>query len=65
MLRCLVCSLDAVVRGLAVDASTGKIYFTTKAVVEVINPDGSQMKTLIEHSNETKTYDVAVDVASR
>ena len=65
MLRFLLCSLDAVVRGLAVDASTGKIYFTTEAVVEVINLDGSERKKLIEHSNETRTYDVAVDVPSR
>ena len=61
----LLCSLDEAVRRLAVDASAGKLYFTTKSVVEVINLDGSDRKTLITHAKGVMTYEVAVRVSER
>ena len=57
--------LNAVVRGLTVDTETGKIYFTHKAVVEMMNPDGSERTRVIEHSVDVRTYGIAVDIADR
>ena len=56
----ILCSLDEEVRRLTVDASAGKLYFTTKSVVEVINLDGSDRKTLIKYAKDVRTYDVYV-----
>ncbi|KAI0225580.1 Fucolectin [Lamellibrachia satsuma] len=54
-----------VVHGLAVDALTGKIYFTYDNKVEVVNTDGTQRARVIVHSHRTTTFGVAVDVVNR
>ena len=57
--------LNAVVRGLAVDSFTGKIYFTNNAEVEVVNPDGNGRARVMKHSNGARTYGVAVHITDR
>ena len=51
--------------GLTVDTVTGKIYFTNNATVEVVNTDGTERATVIEHSSGARTYGVAIDISSR
>ncbi|KAI0235561.1 hypothetical protein LSAT2_013908, partial [Lamellibrachia satsuma] len=51
--------------GLTVDTVTGKIYFTNKATVEVVNTDGTERATVIEHFSGARTYGVAVEISRR